>query len=224
VVPNPPRSLLVEPTTFGRHRDAIWLARSRDGTPGAVAAGRFQHLVACELRALVARNDGEPLTAVGVNDRTVELASLLGMSTHTLRRKMRGEHPLKMEELGSMLVALGAGALPDITAEVLPPAWRFDDWDGKPIGVLRSSVPNILASSARSQLVAFAEDRLILGEAVDVAHDHESAVVVLEVLDAPGCAGRADLDQVISSIRSRMDAKFRQSASRPSVVMWEPTT
>ena len=165
------------------------------------------------------QRDSELLGACGVGARTRELADRLGMSVHTVRRKMRGEQPLKMEEYGSMLVVLGAGALPDITAEVLPPAWRLNNWDGRPLGILRATVPSVLATSARSELAALSKEQLTIGDVIEEVNE-ESASVGVEVLEAPGCAGKADLDRVLASIRSRMDSQFRRSGARSSVVSW----
>lgn len=218
-----PQVLLVEASAFGRRRDATWRSEALATSPGTLAAARFQHLVACELRTLIAQDSPEPLRSIGVEGRTAELAALVDISPHTLRRKLRGEQPLKLVELGALLVELGAGSLPDLTAELLPPPWRLDNWHGGPLGTLRITLPTALTTVGIAELRSLTAGRLTIDSGTRTDSHHTTALA-LTVIDAPGSAGRDDLTRAISSIRSRIDALFKGPSKRESLVTWEPTS
>jgi len=99
-----PKNLMVRPDWFGRRLDASWEpvgdsveARAR------LAAAYLQHQAACAARRIA---DDYRLSVT-------ELANRLGAKPDTLRRKLYGESPARLEDVLSWTLLLGIDVLPE---------------------------------------------------------------------------------------------------------------
>jgi len=108
-----PRQHLQRPDWFGKHPDAKWNPAGQRLTQRAeLAAAYHQHLAACQVRRIL-------------DERRIpipQFARQLGITTDTLRRKLRGEAWVRYDELLAWALELGIEILPapDSTDDLLP--------------------------------------------------------------------------------------------------------
>ena len=108
-----PRTYLVDPDAYGRNIDATWKPFTDDQRAN-VAAAYYQHRAACQTRR-IAGEKGIPLDAV---------ADAAGHTTNTLRRKLRGEAPARLDEILMWATSVNdITALPELSslADLFPP-------------------------------------------------------------------------------------------------------
>lgn len=101
-----PRDFLVKPDQFGRREHALWVPVPDDrAEPFRMAAAFFQHRVAFRVREAI---DLDP-------DMTVErFAVLVELTPATLKRKLYGAAPARLEEVLAWAEVAGVDVLPVI--------------------------------------------------------------------------------------------------------------
>ena len=99
-----PKEFLDQPGLYGRRDDAAWDEKQvRAAERSHVAAAYFQHLAACTVLAK-AQHAGHSLEV---------MAGRVGSTEDTLRRKLYGESPARLDEILAWALAYGIDVLPE---------------------------------------------------------------------------------------------------------------
>lgn len=99
-----PRDFLVHPALFGRRLDAAWKPGPA-GQDAVYAASYVQHVAAC-LTVAAGQDRGEDLET---------MAGRLDVSADTLRRKLYGESPARLDEILGWALTYGIEILPELS-------------------------------------------------------------------------------------------------------------
>jgi len=114
-----PKEFLEQPTLFGRRLDARWDRRKTAAADDShVGAAYFQHVAACTAIAK-AEHDGESV---------LRMADRLGVPADTLRRKLYGESPARLDEVIAWAILYGVEVLPapGSIEDLVPHRWPSD--------------------------------------------------------------------------------------------------